>query len=227
MLKPIKSVATLRATTYVWVTWLTKLISGEESFKYKLWFKANHKSYSKVPNSFKLAKWCEEHTALIEKKKAELLSEGYEVYLEDQNSFAMIGNNGATLAGKADIVAIKGDDVIVVDCKTGRCRNSDITQVKLYMLSLPIANELHRGKVLRGQVQYKDSTVDIPHQEITDQSFLNSLRTLMQLAGSSGIVDSNAVVCASYSECNFCDLTKADCSFRIDQDLNSASTSLF
>ena len=149
------------------------------------------------------------------------------MYLEDQNSFTMLGSNGAALAGKADIVAIKGDDAIVVDCKTGRPRNSDVTQVKLYMLALPIANELHRGKVLRGQVQYKDSNVDIPSASIADHSFLNSLKSLMGLVVLPELPDRDDFICASYSECNFCDLTKADCSSRIDRDLNSASTSLF
>ena len=139
-----QSTAKPRNNPYCWPTWITKLIAGEESCKYKLWFRSNYQGYSKVPSNFNLAKWCEDHTALIERRKIELEEEGYEVFLEDQNSFTLESKHGVTLAGKADIVAIRDDDAVVIDCKTGQQRNSDVTQVKLYMLALPLANEQHR-----------------------------------------------------------------------------------
>ena len=222
-----KSTAKPRTSPYIWVTWVTKLISGEESCKYKLWFRANNRGYSKVPSTFNLAKWCEDHTALIEKRKLELISQGYKVFLEDQNSFALTGKSGATLSGKADIVAIKGSDALVIDCKTGQQRNSDVTQVKLYMLALPLANERHRGLFFRGEVQYKDKTVPIPSEAINDIDLINALNSVMGTTSLPPGDEVETLTCASFGECRFCDLTSADCKSRVESDSNKGTTDLF
>ena len=164
---------------------------------------------------------------MIERRKLELERDDYTVFLEDQNSFALQSKHGVTLAGKADIVAIRDDDAVVIDCKTGQQRNSDVTQVKLYMLALPLANEQHRGRVFRGEVQYKDSTVPIPCEAIQDPELISSLNEAMKICTLEKDQNIHHLACASYGECRFCDLTQADCKNRVDRDLNTGTTNLF
>jgi len=58
-----------RDTPYVWVTWLTKLLVGENSCEWAAWFKANHysSSYDKVPSTFDATEWQLQHTELLNK----------------------------------------------------------------------------------------------------------------------------------------------------------------
>ena len=210
-----------RPGTYVWVTWLTKQMAGEESCRWKLWFKANNK-FDKLPSDFDLARWTAEHTQLVNLRVGQLREDGYAVYLEGQNDFRMSGNAGATLSGKADIVAVKDGDACVVDCKTGAERHSDKLQVLLYMLVLPLTVSHCRGKELRGEVQYKDNIVHIAPTEV-DDAFKEMVKSHMALAAS----DAAPMKAPSYSECRFCDVTSADCVDRINEPTATTETDLF
>ena len=41
---------------YIWVTWLTRLLAGENSCEWAAWFRAQHESWSwtRVPSGFGL-----------------------------------------------------------------------------------------------------------------------------------------------------------------------------
>ena len=80
-----------RQSPYVWVTWLTKLLVGEDSCEWASWFKAQHEGWSwdKVPSTFDLAKWTMDHTALLGRVRAELEGNGYAVFEESQNQFTL------------------------------------------------------------------------------------------------------------------------------------------
>ena len=54
---------------------------------------------------------------------------GYEVFTENQNSFRLRGKY-ATLAGKPDLIAVKGSDAVIIDAKTGRVGPARITPCK-------------------------------------------------------------------------------------------------
>ena len=210
-----------RSDTYVWVSWLTRQMAGEEACRWKLWFRANN-TFDKVPSDFDLARWTADHTQLLHARADELRAQGYSVYLEGQNDFRLKGRGGAPLAGKAAIVAIKGDDACVIDCKTGAGRHSDKLQVLLYMLSLPLTVGHCRGRALRGEVQYRDHVVGIAPAEV-DDAFREKLRSYMALAGS----DEAPARAPSYSECRFCDITAADCPERVGEATGATETDLF
>ena len=60
--------AQLRANgPYIWVTWLSKLLSGESSCEWASWFKAQHDgdSWARMPSDFDLTKCLTDHTALL------------------------------------------------------------------------------------------------------------------------------------------------------------------
>lgn len=210
-----------RSGTYVWVSWLTKQMAGEESCRWKLWFKANN-TFTKMPSDFDLAKWTAEHTQLLHSRAEQLRAQGYEVYLEGQNDFRLQGHSGATLSGKADIVALKDIDACVIDCKTGAERHSDKLQVLLYMLALPLTVSHCKGRELRGEVQYRDDVVAIAPSAV-DEAFRESLKSHMALAAS----EEAPPKAPSYSECRFCDITSADCPERVVEATATTETDLF
>ena len=53
---------------------------------------------------------------------------GYAVYTENQNGFALKGR-AATLGGKPDVVARRGNRGFIIDVKTGRLSSSHVVQV--------------------------------------------------------------------------------------------------
>ena len=210
-----------RTNPYVWVTWLTKQLAGEDSCRWKLWFRANH-TYDRVPGDFDLARWTADHTQLLSAQAAELRDQGYAVYLEGQNDFRLKGANGATLAGKADIVAVGRTDAVVIDCKTGKERNSDKLQVLLYMLALPLTAVHCRGRQLRGEVRYRDDGVGVAASSVDDE-FRAMVKDAMDLAAAPSAPPRTP----SASECRYCDVTAADCHDRIDEPAAVTDTERF
>jgi hypothetical protein len=198
-----------RPNPYIWVTWLTKIMTGENQCRWASWFRSHYKA-DKVPSDFDLAAWTAEHNLLLQRRKEELKSKGFTVYIEDQNSFKLRGKTGIEVSGKADIVAIKGDEAYVEDCKTGNPRNSDHMQVLIYILSLPLAASHCKGKTLEGRLIYRDDIVDIPSAKI-DESLKVLFGETVRIIG--GAEPPEKV--PSWGECRFCDITKADCPERV------------
>jgi hypothetical protein len=203
-------VATKRSKPYVWATWITKLLAGESQCTWAAWFRAHHR-YDKLPRDADMATWTSEHTAMVGERSRALVAGGYDVYREEQNSFALRGQSGAVLSGKPDIVAVKGRDVRVIDCKTGAPRNSDQLQVMLYLFALPLADISYRDKVLQGKVVYRADEVTIASSTI-DAAFKQQLaRTLQQVTA-----DEPPERVPSFGECRFCDISRKDCPARVD-----------
>lgn len=210
-----------RPAPNVVASWLSKQIAGENSCRGKIWFKA-HNKLEKVPSDFNLAKWTVEHTEMLSARAHELRSQGYDDFVEGQNDFKLHGKNGATLSGKADIVAIRDDDACVVDCKTGGDKNSAKIQVLLYMLALPLNAAHCRGRTLRGAVQYRTGAVSIPPEEV-DSHLGERLQRYVDLAASAHVPSETP----SYSESKYCDLTSSDCPDRVLEPTAPAPTDLF
>lgn len=206
-----------RDKPYIWVTWLTRLITGEQQCEYAAWLKAHYK-LDKAPSTFNSRQWNIDHTQLMHTRRDELESKGYKVLLEDQNSFKMCFPGGITVSGKADLVALKLAPEpalpwygLVVDCKTGKPKDSDQVQVMIYMLALPLCVERYRGLRFNGQVAYKDHVVPITWDEI-DSNFKELVRNLVLRTG-------NPKLCRtvpSYNECKWCDVLKGDCPEKVE-----------
>ena len=122
-----------RKSPYIWVTWLSKVMAGEQACLWASWFKAHHQNFEKADSDFDLTRWNVEHTRLLVQTRTELAARLAEVRVESQNSFQYSHASGAVLAGKPDIVAIEGMDAVVIYCKTGRPKVSEHIQVKIYM----------------------------------------------------------------------------------------------
>ena len=129
-----------RATPYIWVTWLTKLMVGETSCEWAAWFKARHEnwSYKKVPSDFDATTWQINHTALLNRIHSDLENEGKTVFTENQNHSSLRGTS-ATLGGKPDLITTSGSNGIIYDAKTGKPSPSHHIQLMVYMYAIPRA----------------------------------------------------------------------------------------
>jgi len=90
--------AVQRDSPYLWVTWLTKLLVGENSCEWAAWFRGHYQRYEQVPSTFDETTWQLNHTALLNRIRSDLEAKGNSVFMENQNSFALKGH-AATLGG--------------------------------------------------------------------------------------------------------------------------------
>jgi hypothetical protein len=204
-----------RTDIYIWVTWLTKLLAGENHCEWAVWFRARN-SYTKLPSGFDLDRWTAEHSELVLRRAAELGTQGYSVRIEDQNKFSLRGSRtGATIAGKPDIVALRNGEMIFEDCKTGKQRISDHVHVALYMLLARLVPDFrgYDGEPT-GRVVYADGVV--PLDSATADDLSNRLASLV-----ARISDPQAPAKApSLRECEYCDIADFYCDERIESKSN-------
>ena len=71
--------ATPRAFPYIWTTWLPRLLTGENSCEWAVWFKAHHQDWTRTPSEFNQAEWRLNHTALLNKRKANWKHGGFDM----------------------------------------------------------------------------------------------------------------------------------------------------
>jgi hypothetical protein len=199
-----------RQSPYIWVTWLSKVMAGEQACLWASWFKTHHQNFQKADSDFNLARWNLEHTRLLVRTRTELAARNCDVRVESQNSFQYKHASGAVLAGKPDIVAIEGMDAVVVDCKTGKPKMSDQLQVQIYMYVLPVCFPELSMFAVRGRVVYPSHKIEIGPGAV-DAAFGEHLDYFVNLIGT----DDPPFKTASKSECRFCDITALDCSSRI------------
>jgi len=202
-----------RDKPYIYVTWLSKLISGESQCEYVSWFKAHFKSEKSSSANFDLVKWTINHNQLLHKRRGELEQQGYIVQIEDQNSFKLdVPGTDIAVSGKADIIALGNSGrYYIEDCKTGRCKNSDQVQIMLYMIFLPMAIEKYREMVFDGLVVYKNSMVPVNWTDV-DDDLKEVVWDLVKRVGG----DKPCRKVPSYNECRWCDVSKEDCLKRME-----------
>ena len=199
-----------RETPYVWTTWLARLLAGEASCEWSAWFRAHYQDWIKPPSDFDSTQWMLDHTALVNRERESREKLGYVVHTEGQNSFRLRGKN-ATLAGKPDLIAVKGQGAVIIDAKTGKSSPAHSAQVLIYMYAVPKALTEYRGVEFRGHVVYPESQVGIPVSAV-DKKFTENLGSLIRRLAS----ETPARRVPSAGECRFCDVTKADCPERME-----------
>lgn len=213
---------TPRRGAYLWVTWLTPTLSGDAQCTWAPWFKAHFKFEKVERDGFNLAKWKSEHAEMVEARAAAMKADGWAVYTEDQNAFTLRGRVAA-VGGKPDLVAVRGDEAKVIDCKGGKRRDSDVWQVLLYLLALPLTHAAVREKRLSGEVQYRDGSLSIGGPDDFGPEMRERIIAAINAAG--GKVQPPRV--PSPRECGFCEIGPSDCPDRIDQSVAEAAVEFF
>ena len=89
------------------------------------------------------------HTALLNKRKANWKHGGFDVNIEGQNSFELQGRS-ATLAGQPDLITQRDGQAVIVDVKTGQDSPSHVVQVMIYLYAIPRALERYRNSQTQG-----------------------------------------------------------------------------
>ena len=198
-----------REHPYIWATWLPRLLTGENSCEWAIWFKAHYQNWTRQPSDFDQAQWLLNHTALVNERIGNWTVGGFDVEVEAQNRFELRGRT-ATLAGRPDVIAHREDEAVIVDAKTGHESPSHAVQLMIYLYAVPKALQRYRNVQLKGQVTYRDHTVRIPAAAV-DERFIQNLGALIRrLSG-----DEPARRVPSAAECRFCDITDADCPERV------------
>jgi len=216
--------AVRRDDPYIWVTWLTKLLAGESQCEWSAWYRAHHKDYDKLPVEFDVARWTVEHNELVNVRREQLLDEGYDVYVEEDNAFKRRGRTGIVVSGKPDILAIRDGRGVIEDCKTGRPRTSDQLQVLVYLLLLPVKNPRTANISLSGRVVYKTGSVEVPASALDDGFRERFVELVHRIGGDKPLQKAPA-----WSECRWCDIGPDDCLPRVTEPPESmeAETDLF
>ncbi len=202
----------------VWVTWLSKLITDELQCHWSVWFRTHYR-YEKLSSNFDSAKWNASHRTLLNHRISSLQTEGFTVYAEGENWFEVTGRDYVIkVTGKPDIVAIRGEQVVVEDCKTGRKKNSDLYQILLYLLLLPVSATKYRGLSLNGRLVYPDSVMEIQNERV-DQEFRGQFREA--IATLSSTIPARKV--PSLQTCQYCDISALYCPQRVEESLTESA----
>ena len=91
--------ATRRDFPYFWATWLPRLLVGDRSCEWAVWFKAHYVEWTRQPSDFDQAQWLFDHTALLNQQRQEWRARGHRGHVESQNAFRLRGKT-AVLAGR-------------------------------------------------------------------------------------------------------------------------------
>ena len=203
-----------KPTTHV--SGLAKLIAGDNSCIFSLWFKSWHHSYQQARmDRTGLAEWNARHAHVVRESADRLEQNGSNVFLETQNWFEVRSSrSGSPIIGKPDIIAQDHDgNITVYDVKTGQPRSSDEIQVKLYMLLLPRSNHGRwKGKTMNGCVLYGDGTEVAISAGAIDDEFQEHVAALMRRI----VADEPPRKVPSERECAWCVVSSNDCPERVD-----------
>jgi len=204
---------------YIWVTWLTKLLVGENSCEWAAWFRTQNESGSwektKPAKPFDQVGWQLAHTSRINEIRERFEKDGFVVLTENQNSFTLRSrSSGIAIGGKPDLIAREGKHGVIVDVKTGQPSPSHGVQVMTYMWAVPRALHQYSGMTFSGLIVYNDHEVPIPATAI-DTPFTENIGKLI---GRVGDARKQARKVPSAMECGFCPITHVDCPERVAGD---------
>jgi len=196
---------------FIWITWLSKVMAGDQSCEWASWFKAHHENYDKAPSDFDTAKWKIEHTRKLRDLRMERLKPGERVFVESENEIRYEALPGVVVMGRPDLVAVKSGRPKIYDVKTGQQKASNEIQVLLYMYLLPQAVPAYCGTRPSGCVVYNESRVEIP-PEAVDEAFTKNFKYFLDIIASL----EPAMKVPSRNECRYCDIAKTECPERIE-----------
>jgi hypothetical protein len=170
-----------RSQPYVHAKWLAKLMAGDITCEWALWFKSRFKDYPKRPDDFDLADYNINHTRLLRELRKDREAMGEKVLLEGQSKFWFKRpGSSLTLNGQPDLVTMAGNVVRVFDVKTGKPRVADQIQVRLYMYCLRECVLPFKERTFEGMVVYPTHKTGVPWYSI-DREFIDHVNYFLDV----------------------------------------------
>lgn len=200
-----------RKAPYVYATWLAEVMAGERACDFALWFKAHHQDWQQPPNDFDSASWNMKHTMMLRELRREITNDrpNSTVYVEGQNQF-WLERNGVTISGKADLVEIRKNTVLIYDAKTGKPKSSHQVQMLLYMSELSKNTMRFGEREVAGVLRYaNDGEIIVPMPQDLS-TFYASLDSALDM------IHDQPPPSPSFAECRFCNIGKEDCPARVE-----------
>lgn len=202
-----------------WTTHLAKVIVGDQPCRLAPWLSGHMLLQKRARDQIQLAEWKRQHTSLLTETAGRLSDGQWACSLEQ---FFRVKGASAIVTGKVDLIARKTDErPIIVDTKAGEPRESDVVQVCLEMLLVPMAWG-SPSMTFGGLVIYADHpTVTIA--AATAAGYREPLfRLVKELA-----LGTKPTAQPSESTCRFCDVSEDDCPHRWTESEIPASTTEF
>lgn len=205
---------TPRRGSYIWVTNVTGLLAGDDHCQWAAFCKSHYRYEKRVDDGGEaLSRWMAEHDRLVVAREAELREAGWRVTVEDQNALTVRGV--ATVAGKPDLVAIKGKTILISDAKGGARKHKYTWQVRTYLALYPLQySEACRGKRLVGELVYPDGRLEVTLEPG------DAARIFLQLKATGSGPEPETT--PSARECRYCDV--GPCPDRVALDVEAASS---
>lgn len=194
---------------------LAGLLAGDAHCQWASWFRAHHEDWERRPIlSVSYVDCRSDYTFRLISCIRRFEQEGYKVSNGGPNSY-LFRIGGLVLSGRPDVIAIKGDDCVVIDFPRVNPEfdpiHSHEFQVMMHMYALPQSMERLRDMAPRGQLEFWEGLVDIPASTV-DREFIERLHGLAERLASGGV----PARVPSPRECGACDITEADCPERMD-----------
>lgn len=203
-----------------WATSVAKVMVGEQPCFLSVWAKP-HLGFAKPMESpekqAQMAAWKVRHAELLDREAAKARAEGWRVSKEQ---FFRVKGQVAQIAGKVDLILQAPERrPTIVDAKGGEPRDSDVIQVLIYMVMLPIAWGAP-SMVFNGEVRYATQTVPVTPQQAA--AFKPKLGEMMRRLGN----PERPVAAPSRDACRFCTVPAEVCAERY-VDVPDAETTEF
>ncbi len=193
--------------------WLAGLLSGDVQCQWASWFRTHHEDWDRVETpGLPGLDWQTQYTVQLNGCIRRYEEQGYTVSNGAPNAYSL-GLGDVVLSGRPDVIAVKGDDFVVIDFPKGEANHSHAFQVMTHMHALPRAVARLRGMSPRGELVYWEERVDVPAASL-DRGFVENLhRQAERLASGEPLAR-----VPSPDECWTCDIGAADCPERMKDD---------
>ena len=213
----MKRVATkITSPPTFWTSGLAKALVGDQPCLLSIWLPSHQEIVKVRRDESALARWKVAHTELLTATTKTYRAAGWKCSVE---SFFRVTGSAAILSGKADLIAQKPEErPLIVDVKSGESRDSDVAQVMIEQIAVPLAWS-SPSMIFNGRVVYEDHSVDVTPAEA--QSLKPKLFALLRKLGSDDRPPANP----SQSACRFCHVGPTDCPERwVDQSAAEVTT---
>jgi hypothetical protein len=202
-----------RRQFFLCTVWLARLMAGEISCPWSVWFRAHFGGYKSQSSSPQLAAWQATHNAAVVQLAAEVEAAGARTWVEQQNGFKLRVAPNLVLSGQPDLVGQAAGVTTIYDRKTGIRRTSDQLQVMLYVLCYPTAFPDRQVDKLVGCLVYNGNQRDYIDTDAIMPGFRRTVREYVNLIAA----DTPPRRLPSFQGCIRCDITTTDCPERMDQ----------